>query len=475
MKKHTTHRATFFIAFLFLAIPNFNIIDFLPDFISYFLLARLLRESKEIVPHFAEAHSALTKLGWITLSKIPASFVMFFNMYTGRDIVPLFTLIYAVTEGILLFYAITNAANGLFYLGERTGATSLLSGTRLFGVRISSDGLKWLTIAFAITKSALTVLPEFCLLSTSDTEMRVFMSRAYPILLITAMAVILVFGITWMIAALGYAARVSAGCDIKEEINGLAGEKKLAALARQRRTRMLTGALTVLACASLFSFDIAFENTNGINILPHFIWGMLLGYSGFRLFDGKRTRIALLIATAAHTVISLYAHYETIRFYDSFDRLELMDNPRAEAAYRSVELAATLEFIAFAILIGLMIAGFVRFIRLHTGVLPTSDGYSKTERGYHRRLTAISALLFSLMLLISAAKCADVFLDAKLQLISSATNVIIASAAPWMGSVLILVSVLLVAFSFYFLSGVKADVRFKYDEDDDIEERGRYE
>ena len=474
MAKGSKKIALFFVAFLFLATPNFNIIDLLPDFFAYFLLARLFRDSREIVPHFEEAHAAFIRLFYLTLAKLPALVVMFFNMYSGRDIVPLFTLVFTVIEGILLFNAINHASEGLFYLAQRGDAKPVTDGTSAFGFKLSPDGIKRFTMIFALAKCALTVLPEFCLLSTSNQSLLKRLSNIYPIALIACMSIVLVLGIFWLVALTRYTARILGGCDLVNEIRKMAGEEKLSIISNKKKIRKMTSALTVLAAASIFSFDIAFENTGGINILPHFVWAFLLCYAGMRLYVGT-SRLAIPICTALYTVFSLLSHYKTVTFYDEFDRTALMDNARAIKEYAAVKIFSLLELLAFVCLIGFMIFGFVRFIKRNTGVLPESEGYSKTERGYHKSMITKGSMLFVLMLLVQTGKCAGVFLDANVKLIGTATGVVVSSPTPWLGTVLMLLSIALIAFSFFFISEVKADVHYKYDIEDKDTRRGIFE
>ena len=122
-----------------------------------------------------------------------------------------------------------------------------------------------------------------------------------------------------------------------------------------------------------------------------------------------------------------------------------------------------------------MIFGFVRFIKRNTGVLPESEGYSKTERGYHKSMITKGSMLFALMLLVQTGKCAGVFLDANVKLIGTATGVVVSSPTPWLGTVLMLLSIALIAFSFFFISEVKADVHYKYDIEDKDTRRGIFE
>ena len=110
------------LAFLFLVIPDFTIIDFLPDFISYIILLSVIGNAKNIVPHLAEAYDGLKKMIFISIIKIPAMIFMLSNMLLGRDIIPLMTFTFAALELIVLIPTVKHAFAGLYYIGERGDA-----------------------------------------------------------------------------------------------------------------------------------------------------------------------------------------------------------------------------------------------------------------------------------------------------------------------------------------------------------------
>ncbi len=462
-------------AFLVILNPNINMIDPLPDFIAYFIFAWVIGRAGEIVPYLSEAKSAAVKLGFVTLLRVPLTAVMLMNMYAGRDIVPLFTLIFSVIEAILLYSLVANLFAGLFYLGERCDLPDIISPYPLFGKRITPDALKLVTLSFVLTKSVLNVVPELCLISTENPTLKRNLATAYPILLVICILAVLAFGIIWATLAWNYAKSVYRGGDVEVAVRGLAGEEKLAALENKKRISTYTSTLTVLAVSTLLSFDIAFDNTGGINVLPHFIFGVFLLYVGVRLFESKKIKLGMFISQLFFTVFGLLSHYFTITFHDEYTMLELLDRAGAQKAYIPIEIFSALEAISFLALLAFLALGFRTFIRSHTGIEPTSESYNTTERDYHRRTSVKSYILFGIMALIQLLKCIKVFLDAKVELIFTETGIIDTSPTPWLGWVTVGVCVLLVGYAFYYLSDVKSDVLFKYGTEEPEAARGRYE
>ena len=60
------------LALVFLFNPNIQVIDILPDFVAFFIFARLLEKPALMAPYFEEARSSALKLAVISLAKIPA-------------------------------------------------------------------------------------------------------------------------------------------------------------------------------------------------------------------------------------------------------------------------------------------------------------------------------------------------------------------------------------------------------------------
>ena len=127
MKKTDSKRfySLLILSAVFLTNPNINIIDIMPDFVAWFILAKLFERAADSAPYFEEARSSFLKLAWINLAKVPA----FFLMITIRskdtldnNVFALFSLSFCAIELVFLLPAIKNLFTALFHLGERTSA-----------------------------------------------------------------------------------------------------------------------------------------------------------------------------------------------------------------------------------------------------------------------------------------------------------------------------------------------------------------
>ena len=115
---------------VFLLNPNINVIDVMPDFISWFILARLFERAADSAPYFEEARAGFIKLGYINLAKIIGLLIIFFvksRDTSDNNIFALVSLSFAAVELLYLFPTVKNIFLALFHLGERTEASALIS------------------------------------------------------------------------------------------------------------------------------------------------------------------------------------------------------------------------------------------------------------------------------------------------------------------------------------------------------------
>ena len=183
------------LSLVFLFNPNANLIDVLPDLVAYLLFILVIGSHSESVPYLAECRGALIKLALVTLIKIPAFTIMYSNMVSGKDIVPLFTLVFAVLELILLYSAVENGFRALGYIGERTDCASVRDAFSVGGGRtMTPESLKVMTFIFFVARASLNVIPELLLLTPEETTLRRKLQEAYPAVLVISIFAALIIG-----------------------------------------------------------------------------------------------------------------------------------------------------------------------------------------------------------------------------------------------------------------------------------------
>lgn len=453
------------LSLIFLFNPNINLIDVLPDCVAYISFIFAIGSLSECVPYLAECKSALIKLALVSLIKIPAFSVMYANMVSGKDIVPLFTLVFAVLELILLYSAVENGFKALGYIGERTDCKSVRDPIKLGkNKETTPEAVKALTFIFFIAKATLNLIPELLLLTPEDIELRKKLTDAYPTILVISVLISLVAGIVWLVQALKYVKAIRNAKDLGKAIDGLIIKKAPEEISVKEKQKKLVSSLTLLAFSSLFIFDISFADFGGYNKLPHFIYGILLFISVFGFSNDKQLKICSIIGTAGFSLSSLLVYLFDTRFFENYTYVDLAYSNMARAAYLPIKISALTEALfAIIMLTGAALAT-VSFIKEHTDVAPSDPAYSKTNMQNHRATVKKALPIFIMSGLINILKCANIFIKQSQTLIYSEVNPegIAASSLPVMDTVIFFICVILIIYSFVTVSALKDEVRFKY-------------
>ena len=453
------------VALIFLFNPNANLIDVLPDIASYVLLIVAIGNLTETVPYLAECKGALVKLSLVALVKIPAFTVMYSNMSFGKDIVPLFTLVFVTLELILLYSAVSNAYNALSYLGERTDSKSVRDPFPIGrGKTATPEQLRSLTYIFFAARGILNVVPEILLLTPEDTSLRKRLAEAYPAVLVLCIIASLIIGCIWLKHALKYASAIKRGADLSDAIRSLEHVGSEEEISTKDKLKKLTVSLTLLSISSLFIFDITISDFGGYNILPHFIYGILLFTALYNVSTKASIKKYLLVSTAGYSLSSLIGYLYTVRFFDSYTYVDIEYSASARGAYLPVKILAVIELL-FALLMLLSAAvATVDFIKEHTDVSPSDPSYSKTNEKNHRSTIIGTLPIFVISAIIALLKCANVFIKQSSVIIGTAINNegIPTSGVPAMDTIIFLASIIYVICCFVKSSNLKDEVNFKY-------------
>ncbi len=153
------------IAPLFLFNPDLAVIDVLPDFIGYILIAAALTKLSFICPQIETSRTWFWRAAIVGIAKTASIFFLFgISSQNERPVaILLSTFSFAVVELILLVPAWGRLWDGLLYLGSRTGAMAPYSSRR--GRATVTGVAKGATVFFIFFKPLCAVLPEFASLS----------------------------------------------------------------------------------------------------------------------------------------------------------------------------------------------------------------------------------------------------------------------------------------------------------------------
>ncbi len=495
MEKITSRRFYLLLIFSFVILlnPNLNVVDLMPDFIAWFILARLFERAANSAPYFEEARSGFIKLGWVNLAKILGNlFILFVRRRDTSDnnIFALVSFSFAVIELLFLIPTARNIFLALFHLGERTSASALIlplnadphgrsedtkkykgddteiSKKRKFD--ISADSVKSLTVFFFICKAAISTIPDMFLLTRiTDKGHIVSISKFYPYVLVISQLVGLLIGIVWFMRVKKYSFNVYIQGSFDSALESMQNETGKERYEKRTKLRSILSLLTFVSVISLFTPELSMSDWDNINLLPHFIHGVLMLVAYHLIRRHAQVTKAGYVSGALYTVLAIAAYVFTVIFASEYGYADLLDTPSAVRLYLFVELSAVLEFIALAVFLVTFTKALNRMTLSHTGVPVDSDRYSLMEKEYHSALIRRNYVLMSIAILLGAVKCLDTFLSGDVQIIfSDITDVTMpimtAPAIPWFNIVVTACAVLYIGFSFYHLSTLKEEIKMKY-------------
>ncbi len=451
--------------------PNINIFDPLPDFIAWFILAKLFEKAADSAVYFEEARVSFLKLGWLNIAKLPAFLVILMvrgeNVH-DNDVYALMSLTFAIVEAIFVIQAIKNIFAALTHLGERTSAVSLIKPFPLSkrGLRtMPVDTLRGYSYFFAICKSTLYALPDMFLLTrVSESGQILTASRYYPHALILAQVLGLIVGVVWLIRILKYVNSVYKEGLFNEALEFTATEDTELKFETKRKIRVLSFSLTLMAVASIFMLEISLDDFKQVNILPSFMFGIFLIASFYTMRKYISKNIALYISGFLFIAISALAYTFSTIFHSSYEYIDLINNANARESYLWVQIFGIAEFIVLSLFLILSSRTLKSFILTNTGLSPDSNRYLRMEKEYHLSLIRKAYILTGIGILAALAKCVNIFLNRDVQFVFTNINevMIAASPIPWFNLVVTVTAVAYIAYSIYFTSALKEEVRMKY-------------
>ena len=457
-----------------LFIPALNIIDFFPDFIAYFIIARALSFGVNKLPYFEEARSAFIKLGIVNLCRIPAiMLILRFRSinYGDTDIYAMMTLIFGVVESIYLFPAISNLFDALFYLGGRGESRAILAPIKLLGKSTAPETIKNLSFVFAGARAVLALLPELCLLSAVDETGTAIISHPYahlyPFVLSACVIISLLIGILWLSASVKYVRAIGKEGLYRESIDALVTDERRPEVENKTKLRRACFALNTMTLASVFTLEINFDNFGNVNVLPHFIFAILL-VSGLIHLTGKTkyTRFAS-IASIGYTIVSLVGHGLLISFLEKWSYTEIKIVDAAQKAYTPIIILSAIEFVLAATIIITVMLAMHSFVLGNTKIAPSAEGYGIPDRDFHRSLLKKNITYSVLGILVTASKLALVILNGGADYLfvgntSGGISTIVTTAIPWFGLLITILALLYTGAAFYFLGIIKDELKMKY-------------
>lgn len=395
-KKNIISSAAFIAAALFLFTPNINIIDLIPDFIAYLILYNSLSKVSDLIPHFDDARDRFHKLFWITLSKIPAAFIMLSissQNTAERPIIAVFSLSYAILELIYIYPAFSALFDGFDYLEERFGADDK-------GKKRHVAPRKFTAIFFSVKMICCTV-PEFSLTSVSDilgdVTYRPNIAKFYPYFAVLGGIIALVFGIIWLTKFIRFCRHVCASRHIEFSLSSSYIEKR-ARLNQIHCYRLVCLCMSLLMIATVFGLDLFLDDKN---YLPD-IFSALLFVAASLVMRKFTPRAKLpVIFGLIYALSNVFTTLSQKSFISSYEYSDIFNMIAADKAYDIVITASLIEC-ALSIVVFFTVAHCISaLVKDNTGSTSTSENALKYNAELHKKFSVQAYIMASLGTLAS--------------------------------------------------------------------------
>ena len=469
-------------SFVLLFNPNITIVDIMPDFIAWFILARLFERAANSAPHFEEARVCFVRLGWLNLAKIPAFIIVMFVRSSDvfdNNIYALASFSFAVGEFLLIIPAVKNIFAGLFHLGERTDALSLIAPLKSSRHReLSADSVKEFTYFFVICKTVLYALPDLFLLTrVSDRGIILAFSSYYPYVLVLSQILGFTVGTVWLIRIRKYSRAVFCEGKFNGALDTFAREDSYTEFEKRTKLRSINRVMLLLTLAAFSTIELTFNSfdgdigstLNGVNLLPHFIYGFIMLFAVFILRKHAKVNNITLVLGALYSLVAAVGYILSVRFYWSYDLDSLANadyatKKEAVAAYIPVEIFSVIEFALAAVFLIFVAFALKSFVLTNTGRSPDSVRYHAMEKEFHASLIRRSYVLTGLGILVAAMKCVYAFTNSQVQTIFTEEGIFTASMTPWFHLAVNIAAIAYIGFTMYHTSTLKDEVKIKYSE-----------
>lgn len=459
------------VALVFLFNPNISVIDILPDFVAYFILARTFLLASDCAPYFEEARVAFKRLGWLSFGKIFGLALMFIvkrGNSADNDIVTLITLVFAICEVILTFSAIKNLFAAFFYLGNRTNAEATISPFEFMGRKMRPETVRDISFFFFALKCIVYFAPTPFLLTNLDTPGAARM-KWFVIILLLSQVICVIAGVLWLCIMRKYALSIVNEGKFNSALDELLENNKGFSLPKKQMLRTVISTLTLFEIAAFFTIELALIENYDVNIIPHFIYASLLLYAAYKLSSYADNTKPLLISGIVYIASTVIFYFVQSYFLTEYGYARLVTNKDARSFYPTVTALAVVEFLCLIAFLFFVYRMLLTFIKKHTGINEDSASLESND-SYYGTLMKKNLYFFISGVAAGFIKLISVILHGAVKLVysdngSELKNAVVSPAVEWIGLAVAIAACVYIGVTLYFISTLKDEVKMKYEDE----------
>lgn len=392
-KKHLMGLPLISAGFLFFFLPDFTVLDILPDLIGYLLISSGLTKFSDMYEELAEAKKLFSRLALLGVAKLLSVFIVF-GVSDGVErptTILMAMFIISAAELIMIIPAYIKLFDGITYMGTREDGVSVFrkSGEKHIKKRSYTDRIKRSTLIFVVVKNFLAVLPEMLALSGVDTVQSYNYSR-YDFInhfRVISMTIILITGIVWVIKIRKYFSALKKDIPFIERLNEKYN-KDVFNVKTRFVVRRIKNSLLVFGLGAVLALDLYIDGNAGFNLIPDFFAAVCFIVAAIMIGDKKCIyKIMTVTSAAAYAIISIVS-YVFINYFNS--DFHPKDVSRKVLAFNRWGIALTIsaaEAVCFIIMVASVSMLLYQVVKKHCGYIPiheSIDPVSKSKEIYAR-------------------------------------------------------------------------------------------
>lgn len=309
---------------IFFFLPNFNIMDIMPDFIGCLLILKGLSKISDLTPRLYDTREMFTKALYLYIAKFVLSFSVPYFANKDDGYILIFTFTFAVLETCLVIPAFAKMLEGLTHLGDRADTPVVFR---------SHGELNTISYIFLYVKTWLPVLPDLSYISKPEYSQNVtsnsgfYLSNYRTLLVSFSFLVTVVIGIIWLSYVIKYFSSLN---NDKAFILYLQKKYETEVLTNKGLfiRRNIKSSFFIMTIGLFFMLDFLIDN---VNVIPDFIAGLFILISSIMLRKNcntnKMTAFSIVFLSASFfswTVLCIYAiRFPAVNLWSNYEAYKM--------------------------------------------------------------------------------------------------------------------------------------------------------
>lgn len=380
--------------FIFLFLPDFTVLDLLPDFIGYLMISLGLTSLGDLYEDILDAKNLFSRAIILGCAKLFSVFVVF-GLSDGNDrpsMILMTIFVLSIAECIMLIPAYIKLFEGIVYMGTRESSTVVFENPRSkrkSRKHIYTDRVKRFTLAFVVIKNALAVLPETLALSATD-NVQSYNYSQYDFInhfRLLSMIVSLILGIVWFVKIRRFFSALKNEKDFMDRLakkyNSEIRCKESLFIRRRMKIAFLLFSIGIIA-----ALDIYVDGNAGFNLIPDVLTAGLF-VAGSLVAGEKKCVFKKLsvIASVLYGAVSAFSYYVGYEFNNQYHPLDVSRKTKAFEKWNIVLSVSIVEAACFILMIAAACLLIYQIVKAHTGYIPihaTIDPLEKSREVHYR-------------------------------------------------------------------------------------------